>query len=370
MCGAAAFLAGCRPPLENFKRAAAPGDTVYFVPNAKKMVALTFDDGPNGAATMQILDALRARGVKATFFLVGTNAQRQPEIVKRIAADGHCIGNHTLRHSRFDLVTPEERERDIAEGNRAIEAITGLRPTWFRPPYGINGPGLEEACRGQGLAIAGWSLDANDWNPHPVEELVEAIAGQAVPGEVILLHDGWETNPDADRQRTAEAVPLIVDKMRAAGFIFATLPEMQRHAGPPLAVFENGVRLLGLQYAAAAARPGTRFWARYFWEVPANIQGELPGAFVHFQKPRSSYFFRDDHALARPGDVRDLVIRRAVRVPGAAPGGEYKVKAGLFPPGKYGPKDRLKARSNHPQAQRAVFLPQSLKVVPAGEGRR
>ena len=256
----AAAAAGCRPraapDLAPFSAATEPGRTVFFVPVRERLVALTFDDGPSEPYTGRILDVLRDRGVPATFFLIGANAERLPALARRVAAEGHLVGNHSYAHRRFDQSTAGEIARDIADGARAIEAATGVRPAWFRPPYGINGPGMEDACRAGGQVIAGWSADANDWNPHPVEELVERLAAQAVPGDILLLHDGWETRPDADRSRTAAAVSLVIDRLKAAGFRFVTVADLLRAAGPPLAAFANGARLLGIQAPAAPLRPG------------------------------------------------------------------------------------------------------------------
>jgi len=362
------FLAGCRPAVAPFKQTADPGETFYFVPNAKKMIALTFDDGPNGAATERILDSLGKYNVKASFFLVGANAERHPQIVKRIMAEGHLIGNHTYQHSRFDLITTPEIERDVAGGAAAIENITGRKPLWMRPPFGINGTGLDEVCRKQGCAIVGWSLDANDWNPHPVEDLVDAIVEQVTSGDIILLHDGFETRINPDRQATVAAVPLIVDKLQKAGFTFVTLPDLLKNSCAPAAVFEDGVRLLGVQMPAKPVFPGEEFMARYFWDVPEAPAGDPPSAFVHFVRPKSDYFFQGDFTLRRRGDVRDLVMRRRVRAPVNAAEGKYEIRIGLFPPGKYDPASRLKLRSNFPQAERAVYLPEGVRVAsPAGK---
>jgi len=368
IAGIIMLFSGCRQPVEPFKQTSLPGETVFFIPNNKKMIALTFDDGPNGGATEKILSTLHERKVPASFFVIGANAERFPNIIKHMALEGHLIGNHTYRHSRFDQISFGEMEKDITDGSRAIETMTGMRSCWFRPPYGINGAGLGAVCRQQGFVIAGWSLDANDWNPHPVDELVDAIVNQVTPGDIILLHDGWEGRPDADRHLTVEAVPIIVDKLQQAGFVFVTLPELQRNAGAPLAVFEDGVRLLGMQIPAKPIFPGSQFGARYFWDVPEGFTGNLPSAFVHFMKADSKYFFQDDHDLCRRRDVRDIVVRRAVRVPKDAPAGKYGIKFGLFPlfpNAKPEIKDRLKVRSDFPQAQRAVYLPSVLKIIPA-----
>lgn len=366
LCGAILLFTGCRPPVEPCLQSSLPGETVFFVPNVKKMVALTFDDGPNGSATEKILNSLHERNVPATFFVIGANAERYPHIVKRITAEGHLIGIHTYSHPRFDQISATEREQDIIKARAAIEKITGLRPVWYRPPYGINGTNLTDICRKQGLVVAGWSLDANDWNRHPVEDLVEAIVNQVTPGDIILLHDGWETRPDADRNFTAAAVPVIIDKLRQAGFTFVTLSELQRNAGMPIAVFENGIRLLGMQIAGKPVCPGGFFDVRYFWDVPENFKGKTPSVFVHFTRSGSKYFFQDDHDLCPRGDVRDLVVHsRIVSVPQNAPPGKYEIKTGLFLPEKPEAKDRLKVRTGFPQSQRAVFLPSGLEVVPA-----
>jgi len=365
IAGGLLFLAGCRPPLEPLKRDLLPGETVFFIPNSQKMIALTFDDGPNGRATEQILNALKEHNAKATFFLIGANAERFPDIVKRMVSEGHLIGNHTQRHSRFDQITTAEMEKDIADGNRTIETVTGVRPTWLRPPFGINGVGLKDVCRKQGFAVAGWSLDANDWNLHPVLELVDAIVSQAVSGDIILLHDGRETRPDADRRATAAAVPIILDKLQKAGFVFVTLPELQRNAGQPMAVFENGVRLLGLQVPAKPVYPGDDFYARYFWDVPGEPGTNMPKAFVHFLQAGGKIIFQDDHFLSPPGDVRDLLVRHIVHVPKNAPAGKYEINMGLFYPDQPEKKNRLKARSNFPQRKRSLYVPAAFEIAPA-----
>lgn len=365
IAGGMLFLAGCRPPLEPGRQVLLPGQTVFFIPNSQKMIALTFDDGPNGVATEQILNTLQKHNVKATFFIVGANAERFPKTARRMVSEGHLIGNHTQRHLRFDQVTTAEIEKDIADGGRTIEAVAGIRPRWFRPPFGINGVGLTDVCRRQGLTVAGWSLDANDWNPHPVEDLVETIVSRAVSGDIILLHDGWETRPNPDRRATVAAVPIMVDKLKKAGFVFVTLSELQRNFGSPVAVFENGVRLLGMQLPAGPAYPSGRFRARYFWDVPEGLAENAPKAFVHFLQTGGRFFFQDDHFLSPPGDVRDLVARNIIRVPKNAPAGRYEINIGLFYPDKPEGKNRLKARSNLPQCKRAVFVPAALEIAPA-----
>ncbi|MBU4285358.1 MAG: polysaccharide deacetylase family protein [Kiritimatiellae bacterium] len=360
-------LLGCQRQPALFKPAADPGETIYFVPVREKVVALTFDDGPNEPATGLILDALKRHQVKATFFLIGANVERYPETARRIKAEGHLIGNHTARHSMFDQSSAFAIAQDIADGQRAIETVTGVTPLWFRPPYGIKGPGMEEACRAQGMAIAGWSADANDWNPHSVEELVDSIVSQATPGDILLLHDGCETRHGADRQNTVAAVSLILEKLKAQGFRFVTVPDLLRAAGRPLAEFKNGARLLGLQIPAQPLPPGGGFWVRYFWDVPPGGDNLTPEAFVHYTTPDGSMQFQDNHEIPRLGDVRDRVLKHLVIVPRKAPLGRYQVRFGLFDPQTPEWRHRVPVRSAFRQQRRAVIIPDVLDVNQAAK---
>lgn len=355
-------LTGCRRQPAPFKPSADPGETFFFVPVREKVIALTFDDGPNEPFTGLILNELKRQQVKATFFLIGANVERSPETARRIKAEGHLIGNHTARHSRFDQSTAADIARDIADGQRAIETVIGVTPTWFRPPFGINGPGMEEACRSNGLAIAGWSADANDWNPHPVEELVDRIVSQATPGDILLLHDGWETRPGADRRNTAAALPLILEKLKAEGFRFVTVPELLGVAGRPVAEFANGARLLGLQVPKKPIPPGEGFWARYFWDVPTGWGNLTPEAFIHFATPDGTMRFQDDHEIPRRGDIRDRVLKHLVIVPRKAPPGQYQVRFGLFDPQNPDIAHRIPVCAAFRQQQGAVIIPDVLDV--------
>lgn len=354
---------GCGPRQPApFLTTASPGEMIYFVPVREKVVALSFDDGPNEPATSEILSVLKRYQVRATFFLVGANVEYYPETARRIRAEGHLIGSHTARHSRFDQSSAADIERDIADGCQIIETVTGFRPTWVRPPYGIN-PNVAEVCRTQGLTMAGWSADANDWNPHPASELVDRIVSQAVPGDILLLHDGRETDHGVNRQATVAALPLILEKLIAQGFHFVTLPELLGAAGRPVAEFENGFRLLGLQIPAKPVSPGEGFWVRYFWDVPPDGRNNLkPWAFVHWTTANGSIQFQDDHEIPARGDVRDSVVRHLVIVPENTPPGHYQVRLGLFDPRQPEVRHRVRVRSSFSQQQGAVIIPTILDV--------
>lgn len=361
LAGLAAGLSSCRPAPPPV-RPVQPGETVYFVPNTNRMLALTFDDGPNGAATETILDTLKRFDVKATFFLIGTNVTRYPDIARRIVSEGHQVGNHTFNHLRFDEVTSDVMARDIVKGSAAIFAATGVKPAWFRPPYGINGDGMEDVCRENGYAIAGWSGHAGDWNRHSAVELAERMITQATPGDVLLLHDGWETRTDSDRQNTVDAVFLMLERLVREGFRFVTLDELRRNAGPPLAEFSNGVRLLGLHVQADPPYPGADRYIRYFWDVPAAWKSASASAFVHFEAG-GGFRFQDDHPLPLRGDVRDLAVERVLIVPTNAPLGRYQCHIGLFDPARPQVVRRVPVRwSAFPQRRNAVILEDFLDV--------
>ncbi len=357
----AAGLSSCRPGPAPV-RPVQPGDTVYFVPNTNRLLALTFDDGPNGAMTAALLDTLKRCDVQATFFLIGTNAVRQPELARRIVAEGHELGNHSFCHPRFDRISFREMSREVSAGAEAIREATGVRTFWLRPPFGINGYGLEEVCRLQGHAIAGWSGQAGDWNPHSAVEIAERMITQATPGDILLLHDGWETRPDSDRRSTVDAVFLILERLTREGYRFVTLSELRRRAGPPLAEFAGGVRLLGLHLQADPPTPGAARYLRYFWEAPAGWSPASASAFVHFETA-AGFRFQDDHALPPRGDVRDLTLERVLRIPSNAPLGRYEARIGLFDPARPEIGRRTPIRwSAAPQRQGAVILPDFLDV--------
>ena len=361
---------GCRYEQATVTRIALPGDTVFFVPTQHKLIALTFDDGPNEPATSQILDILRAHGAPATFFVVGENVDYYPGVVQRMAAEGHGIGNHSYRHSRFDQISLAEIDNDIALGAEAIKKTVGRAPTWFRPPYGINGStNTDSFCRARGLAIAGWSLDANDWNPHPVEDMVQQLADQVCPGDIILLHDGWDRNHGAHRAATVAVVARIVPLLMAQGYRFVSIPELLRQASAPTVVFSNGIRLLNIGLPAHPVQPGDTVWLRYFWDIPANLPQQEWTAFVHLTAPQAS-LIQNDHDLSRSIDVRDCVHRQALFIPDQAPQGDYQIQIGLCPSNHIDIRDRVPVQYPRPAPQQAVTLPRPLTVKQNRNGSR
>lgn len=203
---------------------ASPGST-WLTPatvrsSAPREALLTFDDGPS-PYTAQVLDVLRARGIKAVFFLCGANAQRYPELVRRIRDEGHVIGNHTWSHEYLYLADRAEIASEIDRTQDLLERITGTRPVWFRPPFGVRGFPLPGVLEERGMRMMLWSDRGRD-GALDAEGIVATTLSRLGPGAIILLHDGDEVRaPElVNRSATVKALPAIIDGALAAGFSF------------------------------------------------------------------------------------------------------------------------------------------------------
>jgi peptidoglycan/xylan/chitin deacetylase (PgdA/CDA1 family) len=189
--------------------------------NDTASVALTFDDGP-GPDTEPILDRLAAHGVHAAFFMVGSQVERYPQIARRIAAEGHEIGNHSFSHPMFLSQTPRRTHEQLARTQAAIEDVTGVRPGIARPPYGIRTPAYFGAARALGLRVIHWSVAGFDWRPFSGDRIARHVLRGARPGAIVLLHDA-DSEGKRDRRATAASIPLIADGLRARGLTLAPL---------------------------------------------------------------------------------------------------------------------------------------------------
>jgi peptidoglycan-N-acetylglucosamine deacetylase len=199
------------------------GPPIRRLATRDRAVALTFDDGPNPDATPVVLDALAARRVKATFFILGRHAERWPDLVKRVADEGHSIGNHGYYHRKLHFKSPGYVRRDLQLGTAAIERAAHVRPSLFRAPHGFRSTWVTAIARSLGQRTVGWSLGVWDSDRPGVEAIAERTVSGASPGSILLLHDGDGYDPSGDRMQTAHAVPLIVDRLLAQGFRFDLL---------------------------------------------------------------------------------------------------------------------------------------------------
>jgi peptidoglycan-N-acetylglucosamine deacetylase len=162
-----------------------------------KLIALTFDDGPDPLHTPAILDILRKHSVPAAFFCTGKRVEHHRSLLQRIDAEGHIAGNHSWNHSPwFDFYLPRYMKRDMLRTNQLITSLTGKKPALFRPPYGVINPMLSKALRETGMTAVTWSIRSFDTLRKDPSRTVERIIGKLEPGAVILLHDHSSFNPE------------------------------------------------------------------------------------------------------------------------------------------------------------------------------
>jgi peptidoglycan/xylan/chitin deacetylase (PgdA/CDA1 family) len=200
------------------------GPALGRIAGDRKVVALTFDDGPNPDATPLILDTLAEKKVRATFFVLGSHAERWPELVRRISHEGHQLGNHGYFHRKLQFKSPFYVSRDIRLGIRAIRRAGAPAPRYFRAPHGFRSPWTTPIASSYGERTVGWSLGVWDSDRPGVDEIVKRTLEGVSPGSIVLLHDGDGYNPDGDRMQTAAALPQIIDRLKEQGYEFATLP--------------------------------------------------------------------------------------------------------------------------------------------------
>ena len=200
------------------------GPALSRLPGSARVASITFDDGPNPLATPRILDVLKREDVRATFFVLGRHADRWPDLVKRVADEGHQIGNHGWHHRKLHRRTPGYVRDDLTKGTESIERACGVHPTVFRAPHGFRSPWVTPIARSLGQRTIGWSLGVWDSARPGVDEIVTRTLDGMRPGSILLLHDGDGYDPDGDRQQTAEALPRIIGGLRTRGFSFVTLP--------------------------------------------------------------------------------------------------------------------------------------------------
>lgn len=180
-----------------------------------KCVALTFDDGPHKECTSALLDGLKERGVRVTFFLMGESIEGNEDIVKRMAAEGHLIGNHSYSHIQLTKAGAEAACEGVDKTSRIIEAITGGRPQYMRPPFGDWNEELE--CE-VGMTTVLWSVDSLDWKLKNKSRIVKRVLKDAEDGDIILMHDIFSSS--------VEAALEIVDALTKEGYTFVTVDEL------------------------------------------------------------------------------------------------------------------------------------------------
>ena len=181
----------------------------------KKRIALTFDDGPHPIYTPQMLELLKEEQVPATFFLLGENVELYGDVVKKIAKEGHLIGNHTYHHVQVTSLSLEEACKEIQETSDLIEELTGTGTEYVRPPFGTWNEELEERLN---MIPVMWSIDTKDWTTQNVDWIVRETVKHAEDHDIILMHDSY--------QSTVDAVKRVIEQLEAEGFEFVTVDEI------------------------------------------------------------------------------------------------------------------------------------------------
>ena len=199
--------------------------------SANKYVALTFDDGPTGALTAQLLDGLRERYVSATFFLCGYRAEEYPALVRRMAEEGHELAIHGWRHAYLHTMAQAEIREELKGTGELIAGLTGVRPKLFRPPGGLCSETVMEEAAQEGLAAILWSVDPEDWSTHDAGAVVRRVQKKARDGDILLMHD---LSPSS-----VTAALRLIDQMTAQGYQFCTVSELAAIRGKRLEAGEK-----------------------------------------------------------------------------------------------------------------------------------
>ena len=199
-------------------------DSVWRGPAGRRALALTFDDGPSEStpALLELLDRHRAR---ATFFLVGAHVRRLPAMARAALAAGHELGNHTDGHPALYFRSPGFIEGELARAQDAIAGAAGVRPKWFRPPYGARWFGLGAAQRRHGLTGVMWTCIARDWTL-PAEAIAARLRRATRPGAILCLHDGRALAPNPDIRATLDAVSRLLPWWQDEGYELVTVSEL------------------------------------------------------------------------------------------------------------------------------------------------
>lgn len=191
------------------------GSSVKIEKEGAMKIALTFDDGPHPNYTTQLLDGLKERGARATFFVTGEHAELHPEIIKRMSEEGHCVGNHTYSHMQLKDSNQEEFKQELIKTNEIITGITGEEVLYVRPPYGTWDKKFETELN---MFPVLWSVDPLDWCSNNVSCITDKVVNKVKENDIILMHDYYDTS--------VTAALKIVDELLEEGFEFVTVEEI------------------------------------------------------------------------------------------------------------------------------------------------
>src|ERR1017187_4931667 len=320
---------------ETFKTMPAPY-TVDMYGSSPKKIAITFDDGPDPDWTPKILDVLKEKGVQATFFVIGVEAEKYPSLTKRIYAEGHEIGNHTFTHPDISNVSKGYFEVELNLTERLFEGQLGVKPVLFRPPYSIDQePDTADQVRPLELAqqlgyiTIGDKVDPNDWRDNPRRPADEIVAdvfkalppcapGNLTCGNIILLHDGG-----GNRSETLKALPQIIDGLRQRGYeivpVSSLLGKTRADVMPPISASERWASWIdGLNFSLFSLLSSFIIFVFFVGDVLMSARLVLVGALACFDRFRRRNAvvdpnYRPSVAVLIPAYNEEKVIERTVR---------------------------------------------------------
>lgn len=204
------------------------GEIVWEVKTDQKIIALTFDDGPDPKQTPAILDLLKKYNAYSTFFVIGKKATDYPEIVRRIVEEGHELANHTYNHVYFkSSSSPKQIRQEITQAQDAIHKAANVKPSLFRPPGGMYTGAVVDAAKDMGLQMVMWSWhqDTRDWNLPGVQKIVKKVLGNARNGDIVLFHDHV-----VGRTQTIKALEIILPDLQKRGYRFETVSNLLKYS--------------------------------------------------------------------------------------------------------------------------------------------
>jgi peptidoglycan-N-acetylglucosamine deacetylase len=204
------------------------GETFSGIQEGLKILALTYDDGPNDPWTMKLLEVLDRHQVQATFFMLGRNVRQRPELARAVAQAGHAIGNHSFTHPNLIFASDAKLRQELEETSKAIEEATGERPFLFRPPYGARRPGTFKVVEELKMFPVMWRVTCFDWAAKSHEDILKHARRQIAGGEIVLLHDGGHLHMGEDRSHTVKASDELIREYKDKGFLFTTVAEMMQ----------------------------------------------------------------------------------------------------------------------------------------------
>jgi polysaccharide deacetylase family sporulation protein PdaB len=209
---------------ENEKEKAKSKVVYTAIPTTNKVVALTFDDGPDDKYTERVLKILKEHEIKATFFVIGKNIEVYPEFMKQILTEGHAIGNHTWSHARLTDLSASQIKAEMEDTNKILKELFGVRTDLMRPPFGAMDERTLGILTDLNFHTVKWSVDTRDWAGTESDIMIDNVSLNVTPGGIVLQHNAGGKN--GNLENTLAALPVIIKDLKEKGYEFVTVQEL------------------------------------------------------------------------------------------------------------------------------------------------